>query len=63
VDVAFSKVEQLRQAVADEERARIVEALAACAGNQTKAAGRLGIARRTLVKKLARLNIPRPRRG
>jgi len=44
------------------EREQIEEALAACGGNQTRAAAVLGIARRTLVKKLANLGVPRPRR-
>jgi len=44
------------------EREQIEEALAACGGNQTRAAAVLGIARRTLVKKLANLGLPRPRR-
>lgn len=44
------------------EREQIEEALAACGGNQTRAAAVLGIARRTLVKKLAALGVPRPRR-
>jgi two-component system, NtrC family, response regulator AtoC len=44
------------------EREQIEEALAACGGNQTRAAAVLGIARRTLVKKIATLGVPRPRR-
>lgn len=44
------------------EREQIEEALAVCGGNQTRAAAVLGIARRTLVKKLATLGVPRPRR-
>jgi two-component system, NtrC family, response regulator AtoC len=43
------------------EREQIEEALAACGGNQTRAAAVLGIARRTLVKKLSILGLPRPR--
>jgi two-component system response regulator AtoC len=44
------------------EREQIQEALALCAGNQTRAAALLGMARRTLVKKLAVMGLPRPRR-
>ena len=43
------------------ERARIVEALARCGGNQTQAAKLLGVARRTLVARLRELGVPRPR--
>ena len=46
---------------ASEERARIVVALDACAGNQTRAARQLGMSRATLAHKLALLRIPRPR--
>jgi transcriptional regulator of acetoin/glycerol metabolism len=44
-----------------EERAALVAALDACAGNQTRAARRLGVARSTLATKLAIYRIPRPR--
>jgi two-component system response regulator AtoC len=42
-------------------RQRIVDALFACAGNQTRAAAMLGISRRTLITRLQVLDIPRPR--
>jgi DNA-binding NtrC family response regulator len=44
------------------ERRRIVEALARCHGNQTRAARALGIARSTLVKRLDAFELPRPRK-
>lgn len=44
------------------ERERIVHALEACLHNQTKAAQMLGISRRTLVKKITALDLPRPRK-
>ena len=43
------------------ERDRIVAALEACTWNQTRAARKLGISRATLVNKLGRYRIPRPR--
>jgi DNA-binding NtrC family response regulator len=46
----------------DGERQRILEALEACAGNQTRAAKLLGIARRTLTTRLEEYDIPRPRK-
>jgi two-component system, NtrC family, response regulator AtoC len=45
------------------EKQRICDALARVAGNQSAAAKLLGMPRRTLVKRLAAYNIPRPRRG
>jgi two-component system response regulator AtoC len=43
------------------ERERIEEALLRCGGNQTRAAMELGISRRTLVSRLAKYGLPRPR--
>lgn len=43
------------------ERQRILDALAQCAGNQTRAAEILGLSRRTLVTRLAEYGIVRPR--
>jgi transcriptional regulator with PAS, ATPase and Fis domain len=54
--------EQLRQRAEDAERRKILEALEECAGNQTRAAQRLGITRRALVRRLEKYNLPRPRR-
>jgi two-component system response regulator AtoC len=46
----------------ERERQRIVDALAQCGGNQSRAAKLLGMARSTLVTKLSILRIPRPRK-
>jgi two-component system response regulator AtoC len=43
------------------ERSRIVAALREHGGNQTRAARALGIPRRTLVRRIAQLHLPRPR--
>jgi two-component system, NtrC family, response regulator AtoC len=48
---------------AEGERERILRALAACAGNQSRAAKMLGMARSTLVLKLDAYHLPRPRRS
>jgi DNA-binding NtrC family response regulator len=45
------------------EKDRIVAALAAHAGSQTRAAAFLGMSRRTFVTKLERYGIPRPQKG
>jgi DNA-binding NtrC family response regulator len=47
--------------VPDLERERIVHALEDCGGNQSRAAKMLGMSRRTLVRKIAQLGLPRPR--
>jgi DNA-binding NtrC family response regulator len=44
------------------ERDRILDALAACAFNQSRAATQLGISRRTLLSRLDRLGIARPQK-
>jgi DNA-binding NtrC family response regulator len=46
----------------EDERARIIAALDACAGNQTRAARMLAISRTTLVQKIRVHRIPRPRK-
>jgi len=43
------------------DRAKLLTALEQCAGNQTRAAKKLGIARTTLVTKLRLYRVPRPR--
>jgi two-component system response regulator AtoC len=45
-----------------DERQRIIDALAACAGNQSRAAKMLGIPRRTFVAKLDAYRVPRPKK-
>src|SRR5262249_25516171 len=48
---------------ADHEKRRIIDALAACAGNQSRAAKLLGMPRRTFVTKLEAYGIPRPQKA
>jgi len=54
--------DSLKDAVSDLERQRIIDALKACGGNQTRAAEMLGISRRTLVNRLDQYDLPRPRK-
>jgi DNA-binding NtrC family response regulator len=44
------------------ERRRIIEALEACGGNQSRAATVLGISRKTLVTRIGEFGLPRPRK-
>jgi transcriptional regulator with GAF, ATPase, and Fis domain len=60
-DLRFDRPERA-SAPQDDERARILDALARAAGNQTRAARMLGISRRTLVNRLNELGLPRPRK-
>jgi DNA-binding NtrC family response regulator len=46
----------------EDERERIIAALEQCGGNQTRAAKLLGIARRTLIKRLDAYGLPRPQK-
>jgi two-component system response regulator AtoC len=46
----------------DDERARLIAALDACAGNQTRAAKMLGISRRQLIGRIEFWNLPRPKK-
>jgi DNA-binding NtrC family response regulator len=45
------------------ERERVIRALEACGGNQTRAARILGISRRTLINRLEEFQLPRPKKG
>jgi transcriptional regulator with PAS, ATPase and Fis domain len=45
-----------------EERMRLIRTLELCGGNQTRAAGLLGISRRTLINRLERWKLPRPQK-
>ena len=48
--------------IAVDERQQILDALDACGGNQTHAARLLGVSRRTLINKLEKFAVPRPRK-
>jgi DNA-binding NtrC family response regulator len=44
-------------------RERVIEALAQCDGNQTRAAEILGVSRRTLINRMIEFGLPRPRKS
>ncbi len=60
---AMNSPEDLREQAEALEKQRILEALEACAGNQTRTAEMLGITRRALVVRLDKYGISRPRKG
>ncbi len=60
---ASSSAPDLRSAKEEAERRTLAEALERANGNQTQAAKLLGIGRRTLIEKLERYGMPRPRKG
>ncbi|MFO0634747.1 MAG: sigma 54-interacting transcriptional regulator [Nannocystaceae bacterium] len=53
---------EVKEKYVQAERQRIIDALERCHGNQTEAAKLLGIARRTLIKRLDAYGLPRPRK-
>jgi transcriptional regulator of acetoin/glycerol metabolism len=62
-DIVFDELPASPEsAPADDERGRILAALEACAGNQTRAAGLLGISRNTLMARLSAYGLKRPRK-
>jgi DNA-binding NtrC family response regulator len=53
---------QIRTRLVEAEKRRVIEALEQCAGNQTHAAELLGVSRRTLINRIDKYGIPRPRK-
>jgi DNA-binding NtrC family response regulator len=53
----------MKDEIAEVERRQIVDALARCGGNQTRAAAELSISRNTLQTRMDRYGIPRPKKG
>ena len=47
----------------EDEKGRIIRALEACGGNQTRAAKLLGVSRRTLINRLEQFDLPRPKKS
>ncbi len=54
--------DRLRREVDELEKQRILDALARCDGNQTRAAELLGVSRRTLINRIIEFDLPRPRK-
>jgi DNA-binding NtrC family response regulator len=52
----------LHERIDELERKSILDALAACGGNQSEVARQLGISRSTLIARLERYGVPRPRK-
>jgi DNA-binding NtrC family response regulator len=61
--VAVGDGVDMREQIADVERAAIEAALAASGGNQTRAAARLGISRRALIYKMEKHGLKPPPGG
>ena len=61
--ISEAEASALRAQMETFERQRVVDALEQCAGNQSRAAERLGISRRALLNKLDAFAIPRPRKA
>ncbi|MBK6920901.1 MAG: sigma 54-interacting transcriptional regulator [Deltaproteobacteria bacterium] len=59
---AVPPLREVKEQYVAAERQRIIDALERCHGNQTEAAKLLGIARRTLIKRLDAYGLPRPRK-
>jgi two-component system, NtrC family, response regulator AtoC len=57
------KSSSLSSEIEELEKRRVIEALEACVGNQTRAAKMLGISRKALISRIERYGIPRPRKG
>lgn len=62
-DLSDPDESMIRAQIRDFERRRILQVLEECGGNQTRAAKRLGISRRTLISRLDAYDAPRPRKG
>jgi two-component system, NtrC family, response regulator AtoC len=59
---ASSEMDQLKRDLNALARQRVLDALAQCDGNQTRAAELLGVSRRTLINRLEEYGIERPRK-